>query len=68
MIEQEFCPECEIWNKRHPELPTRDPYYDGLLCPNCHPVKPRNIDQAIEVVRAKMLISEIDKYLTPDTD
>ena len=53
MKESEFCPKCELWNKRNPSLPQRETYYDTVLCPNCWDKPTRPIDEVIEEVLEK---------------
>ena len=70
MDELEFCRRCELWNKRHPDLPQRETYYDSVLCPICHggQTTRSSMFNAIRVIDARQTADQIDRYLTENSD
>lgn len=61
MKDLNFCPRCELWNKRNPDRQERDTHYDTVLCPNCHPMKrvKYGVDKALFDIGKKLRKGEI---------
>ena len=52
VFENTFCPKCERHNKLFPDNP-RETFFDGLVCPQCNPIKRRKVIEVIKEIEEK---------------